>query len=458
MKLSNKIIICFLSIIIVSISITSYISRLRINSEFEIYLIDEHEKKLSEIVKNINNLYSKNDYVLYSDQINSYADSANVSITIKDLSGDTVFQSDESYNHMGGMMRHGNHMMGRSKSQGDYVENTFPLLKNEEELGQIIIGFYDNSYLTKSAVIFSDTLNSSFIISAIFSLILSFILALFLSKSLSEPLVSITKSTKKLQEGDFDINLDSAIKNNTLEINQLAKSIDYLSQSLKQEEAIRNQYALDISHELRTPITTIKGYLEAILDGIWEADSDNLEIILEEINRISSLVDDLKNSFLLASFDSDLPIEAINLSSNLLSIVDLYKPIFKEKSCLINTDIDKDINFNINPDHFKQIVMNLMSNASKYIAEDIGCVHVSLKQKENTLILKIRDNGTGIPKDNLPFIFNRLYRVDSSRNKVTGGTGIGLYIVKELVKKYGGTIEVNSEINIGTEFTIFLNL
>lgn len=464
MKLSSKIILGFLSIILISIVITSFISIRNVNDKFQIYLIDEYENKIENISKNINEYYRKNNYVLYADDIDGLSMSEDVTVRITDINGNVVYESVDT-NMMGeGMMRmHGRHMQGmgmgmmnEDKSDQEYFEREFPLIKHGKKDGNIIIGFYDKSYVTQSALMFKDTLSGSFATSGLISLLLSLVLAIFLSKTFTRPILDLKDTTTEIIKGNLDAK--SSIVTNTIEINELKESIEYLGSSLKKQEEIRNQYALDISHELRTPITTIQGYIEAFIDGVWEPTNDKLELILGEVNRISGLVNDLKNSFLLDSSEHTSSTEIVNLSEELKKIVKVYEPIFSEDECSLISDIQDDLHLSINKDHFTQIVVNLISNSKKYIEPKTGMVRIDLSGDKDSIVLKIADNGIGIAEKDIPNIFNRLYRVDSSRNKKTGGTGLGLAIVKSLIEKYKGSISVKSQVSEGTEFTIVYKL
>lgn len=455
MKLSIKFILGFLIIILISIFITGYISKSMIKDKFNLYLVEEYDLKLDKIIDYINKSYRENNYKIYRPEINSLANMEQVSINIYDLENKLIYSSNHMGNSNHSMMRgrkrsmmHNNH----NNSQGEYLERNFNLLEENSKVGLIKVGFYDNSYITSRSLVFTETLNNSFYISGLISISIGLIAAIFLSKSLTKPLIDLTRTTEEIKRGNLSAR--PRVKSTTKEIVMLSNSILYLGQALKKEEDIRNQYAMDISHELRTPITTLKGYLEAISDGIWTPDEEKITILLEEVDRISNLVEDLRNSFLISSNNFKLDRVTFNLSRELTNTINILQPIFLKDNCKIITDIEKDIYNFMDRDRFKQVVFNLMSNAKKYIENDTGLVEVRLFSLENRIILKIRDNGVGIAREDLDNIFNRFYRVDSSRNRNTGGSGLGLSIVKNIVESHKGKIYVDSSINKGTEFTL----
>src|SRR5699024_10319060 len=178
--------------------------------------------------------------------------------------------------------------------EGNYVEKSFPLLKQNEQVGRLVIGYKDNSHLTEGAIIFKHTLTKSLFLSAILAILIGIGTSIILSKSLTAPLLSIRNAAIEIQKGN--LNTKSTVNTNTKEIKELSDSINYLGHTLAKQENIRKKYASDISHELRTPLTTLQSHIEAIIDGVWEASDQHLKILMDEINRLSSLVDNLKYS------------------------------------------------------------------------------------------------------------------------------------------------------------------
>ena len=172
MKLSNKLILSFLLSIFVSIFLISYTSNFMINKRFETYLVEEQQKKLESISNDLNKLYSDNDYVLYQREINSYANLENVYIDIRFLNDNIITSSNVGMMmHMRGI--HGRMMRQHSMTEGNYVEKSFPLMEGEVQVGNLIIGYIDNSYLTEGALLFKETLTKSIIISALFTYLLA---------------------------------------------------------------------------------------------------------------------------------------------------------------------------------------------------------------------------------------------------------------------------------------------
>ena len=458
LKLAKKMTLSFIFAILVSIFIISFISNYMINNRFEVYLFEEQENKLGQISYEINRLYSENDYTLYQNDIDSYASLEDVYIEIKDLDGKTLYSSSPNTG-MGGMHNRGHMgkgMMGMHQSQpGNYVEKPFPLLQEDLRVGILILGYIDNAYLTESALVFKDTLSRSFVFSGILTILFGIMISIYLSKSLTNPLILIRNSAVEIQKGN--LNSRSKVNTNTTEIVELSNSINYLAETLSDQEDIRKRYASDISHELRTPITTLKSHLEAILDGVWDNSEEHLNILIGEVNRLSGLVDDLKISFSSEEYKLNLNRTKFNMSQEIHNIIDTFKPIYIKANHSLTSSIEEGIMINMDLDKLKQIIYNLLSNSIKYLNKN-GTVSVDLKTKNNQIILIIEDNGIGIKKEDLPYIFDRFYRSDSSRNRDTGGTGLGLSIVKSFVEAHNGEIAIDSIFGEGTKITIILPL
>ncbi|MDY0235725.1 MAG: HAMP domain-containing sensor histidine kinase [Gudongella sp.] len=451
MKLSKRIILLFSFAILLSIFIVSLISNSMINNRFDKYLVGEQRKKLEQISEEINQLYEENEYNLYEKQIESYASLENLSIKIENLENELLYSSDQM-SGMGNM--HSRMMIEHGMPEGEYVEDTFTLFQNNEKVGTVVIGYIDNSFLTESALIFKNTLTNILFISSIIAVIIGIITSILLSNSLTKPLINITKTSLEIQKGN--LNKKSELNTNIIEIKELSNSINYLGETLSKQENIRKKYASDISHELRTPLSTLKSHVEAIMDGIWEPSKEHLSILMSEIDRLSSLIDDLKNSFNSNEHGIVLNKTKFNLSDEIKEIITTFMPIFNKENISIKEDIEKNIMVSMDKDKIKQVMYNLLSNSVKYIDKE-GQIYISIAKIEtNKVIIIVEDTGIGIQQEHLPFIFNRFYRIDKSRNSYTGGSGLGLAIVKSIIEEHGGEISVKSVYGKGSEFTIYL--
>lgn len=452
MKLSRKLTLNFISLIILSIVIISLISNIMINKRFETYLIDEREDKFQRISKEINDLYTNNYFNLDEMELMHYALTEDINLIIEDMDGKILYNSNtrKGMGMMGGMHHGGmGHMM--RNTGGQYLEKSYPLFHEGKKVANLLIGYIDNAYLTESAMLFKNTLFKSFALSSFITISIGLVFSVYLSNRLTNPLLEIRNTANEIQAGNLEI--QTRTKSDVIEIQELSHSLNYLAKTLDQQEDIRKRYASDISHELRTPLTTLKTHLEAIVDGVWEPNYDHLKILMDETQRLSNLIDNLKDSFLEEEYDIQLDKSKFNLSKELHNIITTFKPIYNQYSYIIESSIEDNINVYMDKDKFRQIMNNLLSNSIRYLDDD-GRVLIELIKIQDQIILTIEDNGKGIKDENLPFLFDRFYRVDSSRDKTTGGTGLGLSIVKSIVEAHQGTIKVSSIYGRGSKFTI----
>ncbi|KGO14818.1 sensor histidine kinase [Clostridium botulinum] len=460
MSLKKKLSLGFLIAVIGSIIIASSISNYMINNRFNEYLVQEHKNKINKIIVAIEDMYKvdKGFQALKYDEIKRYAVLNELYIEIKDKKSSKIFTSgDDHLKHrsmMNSMMGHGmGNMMGKMKNLdlGDYKEEEQWLKKNNVTFGKITIGYFGTSYLSNGALTFKRTLNHSFIVSMVITFILGLILSWILSKQLSKPLVKIKEIANTMRMGN--LNIRSNIKSNTIEIQELSNSINYLAETLQQQEALRKRLTSDMAHEIRTPITTLKTHVEAIIDGIWEPTEERLHAFYEELERLTNLVNNLRNISKLEKAETVVNKTNLNITEEIEKVVETFNPLYEKSGFKIVTKLEKYVYGFIDKDKLKQIMHNLLSNSHKYLNED-GLVKVSLSKGEDKIFIKVEDNGEGIPKEDLPHIFERFYRSDVSRNKTTGGTGLGLTITKTLVEAHGGHIRVESKMGVGTKFII----
>jgi signal transduction histidine kinase len=297
-------------------------------------------------------------------------------------------------------------------------------------------------------------LNDHFLLAGIISVCLTIVIIVILSNALTKPLIGMKEATSRMSHGDYSVSLPKTGKD---ELGDLANSIQLLAQQLDYLTKERNDFLASISHELRTPLTYIKGYTDIIHKrNLPREDQEKyLKIILEETTRLSNLIKEL---FELAKFDENSFIiqkQQIELREFLSKIEQKLLPAFHEKNISLHVSCPDEVFLMADPVRLEQIFLNLLDNALKY-SQSGSKTNLSVEKKGLNLIITVSDNGKGIPKEDIPHIFDRFYRVDKSRTRALGGSGLGLSIVKELVQAHNGTISVQSEENVGTEFEIIL--
>ncbi|KPV57516.1 membrane protein [Paenibacillus sp. A3] len=275
------------------------------------------------------------------------------------------------------------------------------------------------------------------------------------------PLSNMIETVEQIDAGKLDERLPA--HQGQLEIDRLSRSfnrmLERLEASFETEKEAKEQmrrFIADASHELRTPLTSIHGFLEVLLRGAAQK-PDQLDKALRsmygESERLNKLVRDL---LLLARLDRH---PTVDLKEESLSdIVDEMEPQLRLLAGARNVQfsVQPDVFACIDKDKIKQVLLNLFHNAVQHTDSAEGLIRVSLEQTEEEALLTVQDNGSGIPEEHVPRLFERFYRIDSSRARIYGGAGLGLSITKSIVDLHGGTIEVNSRVGEGSRFTIRL--
>ena len=276
--------------------------------------------------------------------------------------------------------------------------------------------------------------------------------SVFLSQKISKPIIVVSKMTDFIKMGGYDQKLE--YESSIVEIDNLINSINELSRELYKMENMRKNLTSDISHELRTPLTSIQTHLEAMIDGIWETSKERLNSVNEEVIRLSNLVNQLKNLAKFDSYEDKLNLKNENLTQLIKNIIYNNESYALDKNIRIKYELE-DVNANIDKEKISQVIINLISNAIRYTNLN-GEILIKLYKKSDFIKIIVKDNGIGIPEESLDYIFERFYRVDKSRCRNTGGTGVGLTICKSIVDLHKGKIEVKSKLNEGSEFIITL--
>ncbi|TFB25015.1 HAMP domain-containing histidine kinase [Filobacillus milosensis] len=299
-----------------------------------------------------------------------------------------------------------------------------------------------------------DQLSYQFKIIGLLTLILTIITIFILSKLITAPLKRIKEASEQIYNENKQIDLNTKRKD---ELGVLARTITRISKDLDQLKAERTEFLSNISHELRTPLTYIKGYADVLnRPDLSGKDTRKYSLIIkEEAEQLSLLV---KNLFDLAKVDQnkfDINKEWVSLCEIIQSVTERMRPAFNEKQLTIDTKCPADLIALVDPSRLQQVLINVLDNAKKHSYEN-SVITLKVKEDLQHINIIVDDEGEGIPKEEIPYLFNRLYRVEKSRSRLSGGSGIGLTIAKEIVESHGGVIHIDSEIGVGTTVTIAL--
>ena len=340
--------------------------------------------------------------------------------------------------------------------QGAYTESHYPVRYSFRNVGSAAIGYYGPFFMNDEDLTFINSLNRLLVWAAAGALASATALGLLAARSITVPLERVERATQAIAGGRRDVLITERTR--IRELDGIATAVNDLSRGLKEQEALRRRLTADMAHELRTPLATLQSHLEALLDGIWQPDSQRLAGLHEEILRVNRLVADLER---LARYEGDsqgLHRSDLDLAALVEGIVRNHEPQFHAKGVALRFGAEAAGGaklFSADPDRLSQAVINLLSNALKFTPAG-GQVEVRVDCGPQGAEILVADSGVGIGPKDLPQVFERFYRADGSRNRATGGAGIGLSIAKAIVEAHGGTIAAASQPGQGAEFRIRL--
>jgi len=296
-----------------------------------------------------------------------------------------------------------------------------------------------------------NTLRVQLIFITLIMLILALFLALFLSKRISKPISNINTSAKTLATGNYDIYFDET---GYKEIAELGQTLNYAAKELSKVETLRRDLIANISHDLRTPLTMITGYSEVMRDLPGENTPENVQIVIDEANRLTTLVNDVLDISKLQSGTQQLRLTTFCFTQSIRTMITRYA---KLTDYHIEFFADRDVNVQADELKISQVVYNLVNNAITYTGSD---KKITIRQivNGNKVRIEVIDTGDGIPQDKLTDIWDRYYKVDKEHKRAQIGTGLGLSIVKTVLDMHGGTYGVQSEQGKGSTFWFELNL
>lgn len=298
-----------------------------------------------------------------------------------------------------------------------------------------------------------------FIAMTIILVVTNGLLTYYVSKTIITPIRKLSFAAKKISEGDLEYSVESNMKD---ELGQLAHTFEAMRLKLKEAKIAQKEYEQNrqeliasISHDLKTPLTSIKGYVKGIQDGVANTPEKldrYMKTIYKSANDMDGLLDEL---FLYSKLDLEqLPFqyEKVDLYNFFADLIDELTLNFEKDQGSAILLVNNEDSYIVEADREKlrRVVTNIIQNSLKYMDKKYKQIQVCLTSEPFEVIVEIKDNGSGIRKEDLPFIFESFYRTDSSRNSSTGGSGLGLSIAKKIIKEHNGTIWVDSELGKGT--------
>ena len=455
-SLNFKVIVPSIVIIIIVTLLTVAISKFYFDKKFGDYIMIKNQNTVQNILMELSEQYSDNEWNYKNiEKITYNSLDKGIIVALYDKEDKEIMNIEKNSKDKC------NRIMNfiKSSMEGKYGSTTsqfepvyYPLIKSGEKIGEVRVKFYGPIFYMQNELVFLDIVNKIILGIGVLLILASTIMGFIISRSITRPINKLMTKAKYISKGEYDKKIE--INTDILEINDLINSINNLSQSIKEQENIRKRLTGDISHELKTPLTNIQSHLEAMIDGIWEPTEERLLSVKEEAERLSSLVSDMQKLNKYDESSIKLKKDNVNISDIICFVIFQFSNLAKSKNIKIEYE-KKNINLYCDKDKITQALVNILSNAIRYSNEG-STIFIEEKLKDNKVIISIEDQGIGISEEDLKYVFERFYRADKSRTRATGGTGIGLTIVKSIVSSHGGEVKLESKLGEGSKFTIIL--
>lgn len=275
-----------------------------------------------------------------------------------------------------------------------------------------------------------------------------------LARSITVPLRKLYAAVREIERGKYEQQVEV---NSNDEVELLAKGFNHMAKALETNNQQRKQLLADIAHELRTPLAIIQGNLEGMLDGVIERDNEQISSLYEETVHLNRLIKDLRDLSLAEAGQLSLEKAPNDMNQLVSRAVNMIKPLADSKKIDIKCDMQELPIIEVDASRISQVVYNLLTNAVRYTADN-GNIEVKTWTSSKTINIAVCDNGQGISQEDLAHIFDHFYRADKSRTRASGGSGIGLAVVKQLVDTHGGAVHVESTVGVGSCFYVSLPL
>lgn len=448
--LRSRILFYFLVVSLIGILAVSFFIQYGFEESFKSYLDGNREKKVDRVLTEVQKDYQKNGHFSSDPAYGILHEFA--------MTDQLYFQL---YDNHGRMQLDSSRIRGLMNSLG----LTEPVTNGEEWHSSSYIVKVDGKIVGKLVAIYPEGLIDSeytflqtiqlYIYAAVcLTIVLAIVFSMIFSKKLTSGLNRLLFATKELRNHNLDIRIP--LSGLPTEIKQLAISFNNLAESLAKEEMLRKNFTGDLAHELRTPLATLRSQIEAYQDGIWQPTPQRLQQSHEELMRLVRLVNELEK--LLAAENPQIRLEKVDLEAGtvLADLWEMFVPIFKEKGVALEIQEQQTEEwFKADKDRLVQILANVLNNALKYTPEGKTVRLSIISDRDDYIGFVIEDEGAGMVEEDIPHIFERFYRGDKSRDRKTGGVGIGLSIVKALMDAHEGIIKVKSKLSKGTSITLW---
>ena len=322
-------------------------------------------------------------------------------------------------------------------------------------VGSVRIWVYGSeSLLTQADEQFSSNSYQAMVFATVLAIVLASCIGFLFARNLVRPVNTMASTARAIKEGDFSAR--TGIRGED-EIARLGMTFDAMADSIERDRKLERRLTTDVAHELRTPLMAIQSTVEAMVDGVFEPNEDRLETVNSEVQRLSRLVDAILKLSRLENRSNPMKKEVLDVGDLISGIIATHEAYVADSGLKLIYEVERGVRVRGDSDMIRQATANLISNAVRYTPEG-GTITVSVSSHEGMCAIAVRDTGIGLSPDEAKMVFSRFWRADAGRTRESGGLGIGLSVVKEIVDRHNGYVDVEGEKGVGACFTINLPL
>ena len=330
-----------------------------------------------------------------------------------------------------------------------------PIYSNGENIGTVRVWVYGSStLLTQADQAFRNKSYQAMVFSTTLAVVLALIIGFVFARALVEPINRISRAAKQIGEGDLSVRTNMVGDD---EIARLGKTFDSMAESVEKDRRLERRLTTDVAHELRTPLMAIQSTVEAMVDGVFEADAVRLETVNSEVRRLSRLVDAILKLSRLENRSTPLDMRVLNVGDLISGIIATHEALVHDSGLELHYRAEDDVYVYGDADMIRQATANLISNAVRYTPEG-GSITVTVRGGEEMAQISVADTGIGLSPEEAKMVFSRFWRADSGRTREQSGLGVGLSLVKEIVDQHEGWVRVEGKKGEGAVFTIYIPL
>lgn len=450
-RLSRRLAIAFAAVAALTMALAAAILWFIWAGQFDAYVQEQLQETADGASQMLSNTYAEaGGWTLDAfSQLPRYGMLSGLALQVLDAKGNVIYDDSTAMN----VREHA--MLGppvnATEPQGPVVSS--PIVANDDVVGLVRVwSLSPQGLLTDNDLRFRRSSALGLLAAAVVAVMLASVAGLWFALSLVRPIDRITMTAEALAEGDRDartgIDGDDAIS-------VLGRTFDEMADAIEADREMERRLTADVAHELRTPLQAIQATVEAMQDGVYPADAEHLQIVRDETVRLSRLTAGILELTRLERGNVAMNLKILDVAEPVHAALDAHRALLDATGLSIDDRIENGLRVHADPDRLVQAVGNLLSNAARYSSPG-GTVTVTVRRDGSRALIEVADTGIGIAEEDLERVFSRFWRADDARDRASGGLGIGLSVVREIVERHGGSVDASRREGGGSVFTIKL--